>query len=418
MNPQSLSLSGALRTGLVGGVLIFACAVLPSSAWAGTTSIGLFDIKIISSDIDTAGGGLHIRIDGDVAFSPAEDDVLSLSKKAVVEERRGDHVYRIVFEHTQGGLSRTYTVDGKQHDWDAEGKRWLAGTIPTVLRETAFECEARSKRIYAAGGTSALEDEIDLIHSDYARRNYIAALAGMGKLDEKQALRVLAAAEKIHADFERRTAYVALIEHQTLGNAAQAQLLQGAAAIHSDFELRTVLVALAPKLGTDDAVAQAWLGAMYQLHSDFEARAAVTALVDAGGGPAKQVDLALQSTQNINAAFERRTALVEIARNMAHPSDAQVAAYAASASRINGDFERRNAIVDLADKAVLSKNGCLALLGAIDGMNSDFEIRNALLAIARQVPKDEDVISRYRHIARKLGDFERGQAEKALDRLG
>lgn len=418
MKLQASSISFALRTGVLCGTLALACAAAYAPVWAGTTTISMFNIKIISSDIETADGVLHVRIDGDIAFAPSEDDVLSVGKKAVFEQRRDGHTYHIVFEPAKGGVSRAYKVDGKEHDWDAEGKHWLAGVIPMALRETAFECEARSKRIYAAGGANALLAEIELIHSDYARRNYIVALAGLGKLDEKQIVRTLVVAEKIDSDFERRNTYVALIEHQTLNNATQAKLLQGAAAIHSDFELRNVLVSLAPKLGSDDAVAQAWLGAMRQVHSDFEARTAVTALAEANGGLARQVDLALQSTQNIHSAFERRTALVAIARNMAHPSDAEVVAYAASASRIDSDFERRVAIVDLADKAALDKNGCLALLGAIDGMGSDFEIRNALVALARQVPKDEEVISRYHRVARKLGDFERGQAEKALDHLG
>ena len=418
MIQQSSPLSLALRAGLFSGTLVFACLAPSSPALAGTSIISIGNYKTVASDIDTPDGRLHIAIDGDFAFAQSEDDLISLDKKAVFEEHRGEHVYRIVFERGQGSPSRTYTVDGKPHAWDAEGKHWLGTVIPRLLRETSYESDARSKRIYAAGGANALLAEIDLIQSGFARRNYIVALAGFGKLDDKQLARVLAAVDKIDSDFDRRNAYVALIERQTLDNAAQARLLQGAAAMHSDFELRTVLVALAPKLGSDDAVAQGWLAAMHQIHSAFEARTAIVALADADLKPSMQVDLALQSTQNINSAFERRTALAEITRNMAHPSDAQVAAYARSASRINSDFERRTAIVALADKATLDKSACLDLLGALDGMHSDFEIRTALVEVARQMPRDEEVIARYRSIARRLGDFERGQAEKALDHLG
>ena len=418
MNPQFQPLFPALRACLFSSAMVFACMAPAVPALAGTSIISIGAYKTFNSDIDMPGGSLHIAIDGDFAFAQSEDDVISISKKALFEERHGEHVYRIVFEHGQGGMARTYTIDGKPHAWDAEGKRWLGTVIPRLLRETGYESEARSKRIYAAGGADALLTEIELIQSGFSRRKYIVELAGFGQLDEKQLVRVLAAIDKIESDFDRRNAYVALIERQSLGNTAQAGLLQGAAAIHSDFELRTVLVALTPKLGSDDAVGQGWLAAMHQIHSDFEARTAVVALADADGKTASRVDLALQSTQNINSAFERRTALTQISRNMAHPSDAQVAAYARSASRIDSDFERRTAIVALADKATLGKNGCLELLGAFDGMHSDFEIRTALVEVARRLPKDEEVIARYRSIARKLGDFERIQAEKALDHLG
>jgi hypothetical protein len=394
-----------------------ACAAAATPAWAGATTFNLFGFNLLSSDIDTPDGNLCIKIQGDVSFAPGEDDITALSDKAIFEERRKEHVYRIVFTAAHGEVARTYTIDGKEHAWDADGKRWLAGLIPAVLRETAFDVKPRSKRIYGAGGAKAVLDEIDLIHSEFARRSYIVELTTLGKLDDKQMARLLAAAGAINSDFERRTAYVAVIEHQALPAAAQADLLRGVAGMHSDFEERTVLTALAPRLEADDQVAQAWLGAMRQVHSDFEARTAVVALADNTGKAAIQVDLALQSTQAIHSAFERRTALVEISRNMAHPSAAQVAAYAASARRIDSDFERRVAIVALAEKAALDKNGCLELLSAIDGMGSDFEIRVTLVALAGHMPRDEDVISRYRHVARKLGDFERGQAEKALDRF-
>jgi hypothetical protein len=33
------------------------------------------------------------------------------------------------------------------------------------------------------------------------------------------------------------------------------------------------------------------------------------------------------------------------------------------------------------------------------------------------MPNDADLIARYRSVARRLGDFERGEAERALDRF-
>ena len=39
------------------------------------------------------------------------------------------------------------------------------------------------------------------------------------------------------------------------------------------------------------------------------------------------------------------------------------------------------------------------------------------MALAAVMPGDARVIERYRQSARRLGDYERGQAEKALDRF-
>ena len=95
----------------------------------------------------------------------------------------------------------------------------------------------------------------------------------------------------------------------------------------------------------------------------------------------------------------------------------QIEAYLHSARKIDSDFERRNALLALVERAKLDKNGYAAVLQAVGGMDSDFEVRNVLTAVAKKMPADNDLVTRYRRVARTLGDHERGQAEKALDHL-
>ena len=40
-----------------------------------------------------------------------------------------------------------------------------------------------------------------------------------------------------------------------------------------------------------------------------------------------------------------------------------------------------------------------------------------LVALAKVMPDDADLIARYRGVARHLSDYERGEAERALDRF-
>ncbi|HSY28232.1 MAG TPA: hypothetical protein VK832_12055, partial [Burkholderiaceae bacterium] len=207
------------------------------------------------------------------------------------------------------------------------------------------------------------------------------------------------------------------IEKQTLNTANQITLLNGVAKMNSDFEERTVLVALAPKLGSDAPVGQAWLAAIKSVHSDFEMRTAIVALADRDSNSAQQIDWALAASQNISSDFEHRTVLETISGKLSHPTIAQVAVYAKSAEHISSDFERRTALIALVEKTKLNKDGYVEVLNAVNGMGSDFEIRTVLVAVARQMPADGDLINRYRKVARNLGDFERGQAEKALDHL-
>ena len=57
------------------------------------------------------------------------------------------------------------------------------------------------------------------------------------------------------------------------------------------------------------------------------------------------------------------------------------------------------------------------VIAAVGDMGSDYEIRVALTALAERMPDDAGLRARYRAAARELGDYERGQAEKALDRF-
>ena len=84
---------------------------------------------------------------------------------------------------------------------------------------------------------------------------------------------------------------------------------------------------------------------------------------------------------------------------------------------MSSDFERRTALVELIDEIDVDAADAAAILEAIAGIESDFEQRTAMVELAGSMPADEALIRRYRQIARGMGDFERGQAEKALDRF-
>lgn len=383
----------------------------------GSSSTSVTKSSLIN-EVDTSTGHLSFNLNGAIDFNDAEDDVVAIDGKAKIKELRDGHTREIIFTPASGGgVARTYYVDGHEHAFDADGKRWLGGIIPSALRASAFNVEKRSKRIYAKGGVDAMFAEIEAMQTDFARRAYIDALNGLARLDDKSVARLLADTAAMTGDFERRSAYIDIIGKQTLSVANMCKLLNGVAAMQSDFEKRTVMVTLVPKLVNDEALRQSWQNAVRTVQSDFEKRTIVVELSEQGVKPIC-VDWALASVGGIQAAFERRTALVDISSHMQPPSAAQVVAYAKAAKHIDSDFERRTALVALVDKSGIDKEGYFEVLQAIDGMGSDFEIRTVLVAVARAMPADPELINRYRKVARHLGDFERVQAEKALDRLG
>ena len=77
----------------------------------------------------------------------------------------------------------------------------------------------------------------------------------------------------------------------------------------------------------------------------------------------------------------------------------------------------RETLLALVETDELDRDGYAAVLEACSTMGSDFERGQVLQGVAEKMPADPDLIARYRRVARSLGDHERGQAEKALDRF-
>lgn len=360
---------------------------------------------------------IHIKVSGTIVFTPAEDDVQSLTGKAVFQEKREGRVMRMVFEMKGGAVTRTFTINGQPQVLDVNSRRWLAEMLPTMIRETDMDSGPRIKRLYTQGGAEAVLAEIERIQSDSARGRYIKSFAAAGPLDEKSLLRLLGITAKTESDFERRGALVALINTQALSSNQQIALLNIVATMDSSFDQRSVVTALASKLSTDAAVAQAWIAALDHIDSSFERRSIIDALARVETLTPWQIEMAIQSTRTIDSDFEHATALAALIKHLGKAAPAQIDAYLQSAQQIESNFERRSVLVKLVNRVTLDKAGYAAVLQAMRGMDSDFEICAVLTAVAKKMPADRELAARYRRTARELGDFQRAQAEKALDHL-
>ncbi len=357
------------------------------------------------------------RIGGTVVFNAAEDDVESVKGKVTLQERRDFRTTRIQFEPDGADIKRTFSIDGQTRPFDAEARRWLAEIIPVVLRETAMNSDTRARKIHARGGADAVIAEIERIQSGYARARYITSLVPLGIMTEPQLVRLLAGLRGIESDYERRTALVALIESQPATAASQVGVLGAVAGMRSDYEKRTVMVALAPRLLPDAGVAKAWQAAMARIGSDFEVRTVIETLADSAVLTPAQLDAAIQSTLALGSDYEHAVALKALLKHLDAANPAALAAFLKSAQRIGSDFERKNVLIATIDGVKLDKAGYAAVLQAISGMGSDFDVRNVLTVLAQRMPADAELVASYRRVARRLGDHERGQAERALDRL-
>jgi hypothetical protein len=358
-----------------------------------------------------------MRIKGQIKLSDELDDVLGIGSRAIIEEARAGTRRRIVFlPDANGGVKRSYYVNARATPFDAEGKRWLADMLKTLVRESAFESEKRVKNLYTKGGAEAVIAEIEQINSGFGRGKYIEALLKTGAINDGQFERLLKTVKPKDSSFERHQQLVSLMGKRALNSSQQVAVLNAVAQMDSAFEQRGVLSALTPSLSQEPAVIAAWMVAAKKMDSDFELQSIIEKIMRA---PIARgyVDAALQASLDMHGNFERANVLQAILKNLPNPTDSQLTAFLNVVERIDGDFERQNVLIELLNKTSLDKRGYSAVLQTINGMHADFEIRNVLVTLAKKIPADGELVARYRKAARNLSDHERGQAEKALDHL-
>ncbi len=379
-------------------------------------SDGKHDMTIVSVSDDHH--NYNVKIDGKITFNDAEDDIATLSAggSAAFSEKRDGRTQRIEIAERGGKLERRYFVDDKELPLDAAAHTWMATLIPTVIRETALDADARVKRIRAKGGANAVLDEIARIDSGYARGVYIHALAASGKLSSAEMTRALGLVDGIGSDYEKRNALVALGALQPLDASQQKLVLAQADKIGADYERAELLVGMLPHLAPDADVRAAWLQAALGIKSDYEHRRVLTAMLAAGVDDEATLKAVVDAAQAIDSDYERRELLVEAVKRT-HDAEKLAPAYTSAAAKIGSDYERREALVSLIRAPGFGKVGSRSVLDALAHTGSDYDCREVLVALAHVMPNDADLIERYRAVARHLSDYERGEAERALDRF-
>jgi len=362
------------------------------------------------------GERIEMTLRGDVVFTDAEDDIAAISGPGEFELsiKRGGVERSLRVLPGEDGLEREYRVDGKKQAFDADARAWLAKSLPHLLRETAFQAEARGKRFLARGGAGALMAEIDKIQGDHARGKYLAVLFGNASLDDSQMQRAMALAAGIGSDYELRQALSAGLDNQAMTPSGQVRLLETATSIGSDYELAQLLVQLAKAQPLQGPTLQAWRAALASIGSDYEQRRVLSALLDKKDPAAAR--LALESAADIGSDYEARQVLEQSVAMVR--ADAGVrAAWFRILDGIGSDYEQRQALQTLIDAGPVDAGLAGDVLDSLAGIGSGYEVSQVLRELAAVMPGESALIERYRAVARRLSDHERGQAERALDRF-
>ena len=344
----------------------------------------------------TDGVTLKISAKGKVEFADDDTDVASLSNGGsfVIEQIRGGmlsrNVKRFEARERNGAIERKYVIDGREVS-AAEGRAWLAGFLPDILREMAIGAERRVARQLAAGGPGRVLDETAKVRSAFAKSRYLRQLYRQVRLDaavlerslkfagtsidsdfelaqvlksaaERQEVEAaldafIEAAHTIESDFEQRQVFQRLLARPALTGATTRTILVAAApaaggtGIGSDFELSQLLRAAARQGQLTAETIPAFLDAARAIESDFE-RGQVIAAISAVELPDAERARVVRLAGSLGSDFERSQAIVRLARTGSHGPETRKA-LAETAMGIRGEFERGKALSELSRAGVL-----------------------------------------------------------------
>jgi beta-lactamase regulating signal transducer with metallopeptidase domain len=358
--------------------------------------------EMMSVSTSDDGHKFSAKVEGKIGFNDEETDVASLGAggTARFEETRDGVTQRIELAERNGKIEQRYFVNGTEQAYDDKAHALMAIAVKELMR-TGIGAEARVKRLYANGGAKRVLDEIDQIHSDYARSIYLKLLTGMGKLTSDELDRALQIAGAMKSDYERRQALSAMFDTQALDAARQITFLHQAKRFDSDYERAELLVGVVPRVANSDEVRQAWLEAALGVHSDYERRRTLQAMLMHGGLTDVQLGSVIEASASMSSDYEHRELLV-------------AAAYTHSAQSLHSDYEHREALLALINSGKLGPKAAGAVLDSAAQIKSSYECREVLIALARAMPNDASLIERYREVAKQLGDSDRNEVERAL----
>jgi beta-lactamase regulating signal transducer with metallopeptidase domain len=122
---------------------------------------------------------------GKVTFTAAEDDIASMpvTAHASFRERTAGADRQLVVRATDdGALTRLFRLNGAAAPYDDDARRWFAGYLPRVARESGMNVRPRVARWRAEGGVDRVLAMIASIRSSGAKRAHYEALLDDGKL--------------------------------------------------------------------------------------------------------------------------------------------------------------------------------------------------------------------------------------------
>jgi len=380
------------------------------SSWDLDTPFGKrFSMTLKREDYE-----LEVKAKGEFEIAADERGLSRVGKSLLISEQVGALMQEVEYRNERGQIQLEYSRNGQQQAVDAQAQAWISAMFATILRESAIDVAPRVARIYARSGMTAVLAEIEQIHSDFARAEYLQVSFSNYSLSDSELSRALELAAQTESDYELRRVLVAAATSSHTSSNNLAKVLHTGSSVESDYEGRLLAQAAVPKVASSGQSLDAWFVLANGLESDYEKRLALTSLADRRDLPRPLLDRLIAAMATLDSDYEARVALATLVPRA--QSENLVSSYAQATTQIASDYERGQALKALLTDVQLDSAGTRAVLNAIDGIGSDYEKSSVMVSLAEHMPGESALIDRFRQVASGLDDHERAKAERALER--
>ncbi len=334
-----------------------------------------------SSEFSLREGDLAIKANwrGKLKLDKTGDAIAYVEDYLEIELDEGNARERMRLEKDGRDIEATYWRDGNEQEPGAETDAYINDLVMLFLRASAFEADMRVGKLLVAGGVDAVFDEMNLLTSDYAVRQYSAALSESKTLSADQVGALIEKLAALEGDHDIAQALLAIADHQKFDDEAMLTLLSVAENIDSDYEKRRVLSAVATRPLSADATT-ATIGLMATIESDHDIRVSAENLL---------------SHQEVSA-------------------DHAAQIVAAAANQIDSDHDLRLVLTAAAPRlgtSVLAD----AWFAAFNELETDYDMRVALEAAAPIAADNEPLKARLREAAARItSEYDRHRALEIL----
>lgn len=352
---------------------------------------------------------------GEFELNDLGTDIVSLDDRFEVAFAKGGVKERAEFQREDGGVQKTYFLNGEEQEEGAETREAVADLLLRFLRASGIKADERVKDLLAQGGAAAALDEIDLVSAGHALSRYAIALAEQTDLSPEELERLTGRLKTVESDHDLARALAAILEHEKITAQTAPVLIGAAEAIRSDHDLRQLVEAFAEQPLDDESLDLA-IGLYERIDSDHDLRVAASAFLKRDALKAAQTTrLLAAAARRIDSDHDLRLVLTGAASAFALGDDAR-AAWLEAYDTLDSDYDKRLALKEIAERGELNTTQWTALVKATEAIESSHDRRLALLAMAERMDRDPALLAAYRQAAESIES--ENDRERALEALG